>query len=252
MLADVTDTRERILRAARELFAERGYGATAMAAIAARADVVRATVYNNFADKIDILATIIRRYLHGYVEIGQRLREDAVRRRSVFEQLEAMTQFALDWRIENQDLRGVIDMARHTSGSGWDEANAEADEALLAWLSEMHRDGEAQGLTHPGLDLDIATPAVYSMIESALSSFDVSTPRPARHLRRPPAHARALAGDLPRRSGGRMTSTTACSQVRPSSTLDTLSNAGRAARRDLPRREGRHRWDTSISAGFSA
>ncbi len=41
----------------------------------------------------------------------------------------------------------------------------------------MHRDGEAQGLTHPGLDLDIATPAVYSMIESALSSFDVSTPR---------------------------------------------------------------------------
>ena len=175
--ADVTDTRERILRAARELFAERGYAATAMAAIAARADVVRATVYNNFADKIDILATIIRRYLHGYVEIGQRLRDEAVTGLTVFEQLEAMTQFALDWRIENQDLRAVIDMARHTPGSGWDEANAEADEALLAWLSEMHRDGEAQGLTHPGLDLDIATPAVYSMIESALSSFDVSTPR---------------------------------------------------------------------------
>jgi AcrR family transcriptional regulator len=173
---DVTDTRERILRAARELFAERGYGATAMAAIAARADVVRATVYNNFADKIDILATIIRRYLHGYVEIGQRLRDDAVTRLTLFEQLEAMTRFALDWRIENQDLRGVIDMARHTPGSGWDEANAEADEALLAWLSEMHRDGEEHGLTHPGLDLDIATPAVYSLIESALSSFDVSTP----------------------------------------------------------------------------
>jgi AcrR family transcriptional regulator len=175
--ADVTDTRERILRAARELFAERGYAATAMAAIAARADVVRATVYNNFADKIDILATIIRRYMHGYVEIGQRLRDDAVKGLTLFEQLEAMTQFALDWRIENQDLRGVIDMARHTPGSGWAAANAEADEALLAWLAEMHRDGQAQGLTHPGLDFDIATPAVYSLIESALSSFDVSTPR---------------------------------------------------------------------------
>ena len=104
---------------------------------------MRATVYNNFADKIDILATIIRRYLHGYVEIGQRLRDDAVKGLSLFEQLEAMTQFALDWRIENQDLRAVIDMARHTPGAGWDEANAEADEALLAWLSEMHRDGEA-------------------------------------------------------------------------------------------------------------
>ena len=175
--SEPSDTRERILRAARELFAERGYGATAMAAIASRADVVRATVYNNFADKIDILATIIRRYMQGYVEIGERLRGDTIRRRSMFEQLEAMTQLALDWRIENRDLRGVIDLARHTPGSGWDEANAEADQALLTWLSEIHRDGEAQGLTHPGLDLGIATPAVYSMIESALSSFDVSTPR---------------------------------------------------------------------------
>jgi AcrR family transcriptional regulator len=175
--ADASDTRERILRAARQLFAERGYGSTAMAAIAAQADVVRATVYNNFADKIDILATIIGSYMQGYVEIGQRLRGDEIRRRSPFAQLEAMTQLALDWRIENRDLRGVIDVARHTPGSGWDEANADADAALLEWLSEMHRDSESRGLTHPGLDLDIATPAVYSMIESALSSFDVSTPR---------------------------------------------------------------------------
>jgi AcrR family transcriptional regulator len=67
------------VRAARELFAERGYAATAMVPIAARATVVRATVYNDFADKIDSLATIIRRYMHGYVEIGQRLRDDAVK-----------------------------------------------------------------------------------------------------------------------------------------------------------------------------
>lgn len=174
---DPTDTRERILRAARQLFAERGYGTTAMAAIAENADVVRATVYNHFADKIDILATMIRRYMHGYVEIGERLRREDVRRKGMFEQLETMTQMALDWRIENRDLRSVIDIARHTSDSGWEQANAEADETLLTWLSEVHRDGENKGMTHPGLDLRIATPAVYSMIESALSTFDVSTPR---------------------------------------------------------------------------
>lgn len=175
--AEPGETRERILSAARRLFAERGYGATSMAAIAARADVVRATVYNNFTDKIDILATIVRRYMDGYVEIGQRLRSDDVRRRTAFEQLEAMTRLAVEWRIENRDLRGVIDVARHTPNSGWREANAAADAALLAWLSEVHQAGAAQGLTHPELDLDIATPAVYSMIESALSNFDVSTPR---------------------------------------------------------------------------
>ncbi|MBI5088687.1 MAG: TetR/AcrR family transcriptional regulator [Actinobacteria bacterium] len=172
----VSDTRERIVLAARRLFAERGYSATAMAAIADEANVVRATVYNSFSDKIDILATRVRRYMKGYVAIGDALRSEPVANRSTFEQLEAMTRMALEWRVANRDLRGAIDVARHLPGSAWDEANAEADEALLEWISQVHERGERLGLTHPGLDLSVATPAVYSMIEAALSNFDVLTP----------------------------------------------------------------------------
>ena len=108
------------MQAARRLFAERGYGATSMVAIADEAGVVRATVYNNFNDKIDILETLIQRYMKGYVAIGDELRRTVASYRTTFDLLEAMTRMALEWRIANRDLRGVIDIARHTPGSGWE------------------------------------------------------------------------------------------------------------------------------------
>jgi AcrR family transcriptional regulator len=174
--ASFPDTPERIIQAARRLFGERGVGGTTMSAIAAEAGVVRATVYNNFSDKTEILSTLVRRYMKGYVAIRVQLRPGYAASGTNFEQLEAMTRMALAWRIANSDLREAIDIARHTQGIGWEEADAEADDAMLGWLVEMHQLGERRGLTHPELDLSIATPAVYSMIESALSNFDVRSP----------------------------------------------------------------------------
>lgn len=167
-------TKQRILGAARELFAERGYLETTMGAIAKRAGVARATVYNNFGDKVDILAEIIRNYMRGYVEIGRRLQERADPDHTVFELLEAMVLEAITWRIANADIRGAIDIAKHTPSSGWEEANAEADAAMLGWIRAIHEANGEEGLTRPGLDIAFATKAVYSMIESTLSGFDVS------------------------------------------------------------------------------
>jgi AcrR family transcriptional regulator len=49
------DTRGRLLRAAVELFAERGYETTTAAQIADRANVTRTTLFRHFADKREIL-----------------------------------------------------------------------------------------------------------------------------------------------------------------------------------------------------
>jgi AcrR family transcriptional regulator len=49
------DTRGRLLRAAVELFVERGYEATTAAQIADRANVTRTTLFRHFADKREIL-----------------------------------------------------------------------------------------------------------------------------------------------------------------------------------------------------
>ncbi len=79
---------QRILDAAKALFIEQGFPATSMEAIARRASVVRATVYNNFSHKEAIVAEIMRRYIEGYVEIPQRLREEARPEQTSFELVE--------------------------------------------------------------------------------------------------------------------------------------------------------------------
>ena len=168
---------QRILDAAKALFVEKGFPATSMGEIARRAKVVRATVYNNFADKEAIVAEIMRRYIEGYVEIPRRLREQARPDQTSFELVEAMIRSAILWRIENADLRPLIDLSKHLPNSPWGELNAEADAAMLGWIVEIHRRDAKRGLIRTGLNLDFATSALYSMIEAVIASFDVGASR---------------------------------------------------------------------------
>jgi AcrR family transcriptional regulator len=169
---------QRILDAAKALFIEQGFPATSMEAIARRASVVRATVYNNFSHKEAIVAEIMRRYIEGYVEIPQRLREEARPEQTSFELVETMIRSAILWRIENAELRPLIDLSKHLPNSSWGELNAAADAAMLGWIGEIHRVDARRGLIRDGLDLDFATSALYSMIEAVLASFDVGASRP--------------------------------------------------------------------------
>jgi AcrR family transcriptional regulator len=168
---------QRILDAGKALFVEQGFTATSMGSIARRADVVRATVYNNFADKDAILTQIMRVYFDGYVEIPQRLREEARPDQTSFELVQAMIRGAILWRIENAELRPLIDLSKHLPNSAWKELNAPADAAMLGWIREIHRRDAKRGLIRDGLDLEFATSALYSMIEAVIASFDVRSSR---------------------------------------------------------------------------
>jgi AcrR family transcriptional regulator len=55
------DTRDRIVTAARELFAARGFGGATMAAIADQAGVAQQTLYATFGSKRDIAAALLAR-----------------------------------------------------------------------------------------------------------------------------------------------------------------------------------------------
>ncbi len=168
---------QRILGAGQALFLEKGFPATSMDAIAKRATVSRSTVYNNFADKEAILAELMRTYIEGYVEIPKRLREQARAAQSSFELIEDMIREAILWRIENAELRPLIDLSKHLPNSPWGGLNDTADEAMLGWILEIHRSDAGLGLIRDGLDLDFATTATYSMIESVIASFDVGASR---------------------------------------------------------------------------
>lgn len=163
----------RILEAAQALFLENGFPATSMETIARRANVVRATVYNNFQDKEAILAEIMRRYVEGNVDIPERLRAQASPEHFSFKLIEDMIREAILWRIENAEPRPLIDLLKHLPGSSWGELNAQADAAMLGWITEIHQRDTEKGVIREGLDLDFATRALYSMIEAVIASFDV-------------------------------------------------------------------------------
>jgi AcrR family transcriptional regulator len=168
---------QRILDAGKALFVEQGFTATSMGSIARRADVVRATVYNNFADKDAILTQIMRVYFDGYVEIPQRLREEARPDQTSFELVQAMIRGAILWRIQNAELRPLIDLSKHLPRSHWNEWNADADTVMLGWITEIHRRDAERGLIRPDVDLEFALPVLYSMIEGVINSFDVKASR---------------------------------------------------------------------------
>ena len=168
---------ERILDAGKTLFIEQGFPETSREAIAQRAEVVRATVYNNFKDKEAILAEIMRRYFEGYVEIPRRLRAEARPEQTSFELVEDMIRGAILWRIENAELRPLVDLWKHLPTSPWPTLNAAADEAMHGWILEIHRREAERGLLREGLDLDFATRSLYLMIEAVLASFDPQASR---------------------------------------------------------------------------
>jgi AcrR family transcriptional regulator len=146
-----------------------------MGDIARAAQVARATVYNNFDDKQDILAAIISDYMSGYGRIAQRLRENARYGQTSFDLIQEMVREALAWRVENADIRPIVAVARNLRGSGWEEANKAADDAMLGWIVAVHAADEDAGLIREDIDLEFGVRAAYNMIETILSGFDVSS-----------------------------------------------------------------------------
>lgn len=167
--------RTKILEASRRLFARRGFSETSMGDIARTAQVARATVYNNFDDKQDILAAIIKDYMTGYAMIAKRLRENARSGETSFDLIQEMVREALSWRVKNADLRPIVAVAKNLRGSGWEEADKAADDALLGWIVDVHAADADAGLIRDDIDIEFAVRAAFAMIESVLSSFDVSS-----------------------------------------------------------------------------
>jgi AcrR family transcriptional regulator len=167
--------RTRIVDASRKLFVRRGFSETSMGDIARAAQVARATVYNNFDDKQDILAAIISEYIGGYQEIVHWLRENARSGQTSFELIQEMVRAIFSWRVQNADLRPVVAVARNLRGSGWEQANKAADDALVNWIMQVHAADEDAGLIREDIDLQFGVRATYVMIEAMLVGFDLDT-----------------------------------------------------------------------------
>ena len=70
------ETRERLVEAAAEVFAELGYEGASIQSVAAAADLTSGTIYRHFDSKAALLLEVVRRAVHG-VPLSDRLNDES-------------------------------------------------------------------------------------------------------------------------------------------------------------------------------
>ncbi len=107
MVGTVATTRERLLRAARELVEEGGYGAASVAAIAGRAGVASGTLYRHWPSKSELFVELFRsvcdREVAALVAVGRDLRG-----RSGVERIEAQLALFAERALRNPRLAWAL------------------------------------------------------------------------------------------------------------------------------------------------
>ncbi len=155
--ARVADTEERILRAATELFVERGYAATTLAAVAAAAQVGARTVYVRFGTKAALLKRVV-----DVAIVGDTAPVD-VRGRSWFqamltaataaERIQAGTRGARDMMERAGEILRVAQQAEavepEIAAAAQAGREATRDNTRLFWERMSH-----DGLLPPGCDVE--------------------------------------------------------------------------------------------------
>jgi AcrR family transcriptional regulator len=180
------ETRRAITRAARSLFAERGYAATSIEVVAEEAGVAARTVYAIFGNKKSILAAICEDWL-----------------------LEAGVMEAVAEGMSSSDLRRRIEVVAHSSRRQWESergvcamlegaaaSDAEVARMLAGWKSERAR---SLHTVVAGLELNLRSGidgARAGAVIRALTSFEVYSELVAGEGWQPDEYEKWLAGLL--------------------------------------------------------
>ncbi|WP_053384919.1 TetR/AcrR family transcriptional regulator [Leucobacter celer] len=168
--------RGRILDAAEELALERGFDATSVAAVAARAGIGKGAVYLEFESKRDILDALL---LRGTERMRARLAEELGEHPPLGEAYRASVRVLLEDRLMTAaflDDRGVLGSHVDTVADGRYRSR---HAGVVAWLRELQRRG--------GLEADIDPEHLALALSSAtiglLSAGRILGPLDASQLR---------------------------------------------------------------------
>jgi AcrR family transcriptional regulator len=167
---------DQILTSARDLCREVGHDQFTMAMVADRVGCARATVYNHFRDRTDLIESLCTTYLDGYLDIHGRIRRWIESHHTVFDVLRETVAEELRWRVANGDLRGALDAAKGQRKSFYLAGDQRIDEAMLDWFGDIYLASDRHGLLRDGVDARIAARAIYAMVDHVVAGFAVDTP----------------------------------------------------------------------------
>lgn len=171
--ADSERTRRQILDTARDMCRADGYENIRMADIADRVGRTRATVYNHFATRDDLLQALCEEYLHGFLDLFEGIRDWLSAEHTIFDVLRETVAGELRWRVDHAELRGALDSARRLRAPFYVEAERRIDEAVRGWFQAIYQAARAHGQLRPDLDVEFASRPVYAMVDSVVRGFPV-------------------------------------------------------------------------------
>jgi AcrR family transcriptional regulator len=146
----IQDTRAALLRAARELFAEKGFAGTGTEEIVARARVTRGALYHHFRDKADLFRAVMQAVAGELAQrlVTQQLSRAAGDAASAWDQLREGFQAFLDACTGSDFQRIVLVDGPAVLGHGaWSDLVERHGLGLLrTWLQQAIDDGQIDPL----------------------------------------------------------------------------------------------------------
>ncbi len=148
------ETRQRILDAARQVFARRGYGEATVEEIAAEAGVSNGALYHHFSSKEELFRAILENHMREHkIEIGALLPVSSFR-----EAVERFAEYFLDHLQTDHDFGSLIMecWAQATRQPWARDAVAEFFRQGPDFIADILKVGQASGAVRRDLDVEAA------------------------------------------------------------------------------------------------
>ncbi|HUF18870.1 MAG TPA: TetR/AcrR family transcriptional regulator [Thermoanaerobaculia bacterium] len=166
-----TGKRERILRAAVEVFARRGYFNAKVAEIARVAGVADGTIYLYFQGKEDLLITIFREHMKDYLK---RLETNLEGERTAVEQIRRIIAFHLDALGRDRSLAVVFQVELRQSVKFMSELSHEGVTEYLVILKHVVERGQAAGEFRADLQPQLIANSIFGVLDEMVTRWILS------------------------------------------------------------------------------
>lgn len=146
-----------VLWAARNLFAERGFEATTVADVAAKAGVAVGTVYLRFENKAALLAGVLQQVAEDFVAV---MAASAIQARPWRHRLRPLFSSLLAEAQRQSDLPALMALSQHNRVDV-------GENIVLAWIARFIEDGQAAGAFRP-MAVGPAAAMAFGMVQGAM------------------------------------------------------------------------------------
>ena len=187
MPSKASDKRDRIIKAAIEVFAKNGFYNSKISEIAKKAGIADGTIYLYFKNKDDILISLFEEEMK---KIIGRVRKEIDRASDPLEKLRIFTRAHLDILEENRSLAAVIQIELRQSNKFMKDYVPVKFAEFLKILSGIVREGKDRGVFRKDAQPGIAKRAIFGALDEMVLYW-VLTPKPKYE---PAQIAEALAG----------------------------------------------------------